>query len=208
MTVLNTTDPLPTHDHPRIDATTNVADLLQLISEKNSTAWEEIIRRYGNIVFAAVRSFQLQEADTLDAVQMTWLRLAKNAPQVQYPQQLAGWLTTTARREALHILRQQAKHPTIPIDTIANNLTAPTADPEQPIIRRETQRMLRDLIAELPPRQRTLLQALFTENPPHYTQIAHTLQIPLGGIGPTRARALHQLRRKLHHLGLGPRSAL
>ena len=207
MTVLNTTDPLPTHDHPRIDATTNVADLLQLISEKNSTAWKEIIRRYGNIVFATVRSFKLQDADTLDAVQMTWLRLAENAPQVQYPQRLAGWLTTTARRESLHILRQQAKHPTIPIDTIVDNLTAPTVDPEQHIIRRETQRMLRDLIAELPPRRRTLLQALFTENPSHYTQIAHTLQIPLGGIGPTRARALRQLRRKLHHLGLGPRSA-
>ncbi|MDQ3763939.1 MAG: sigma-70 family RNA polymerase sigma factor [Actinomycetota bacterium] len=207
MTVLDTNGFLLTHDHPRIDATTSVADLLQLVSEKDSTAWEEIIRRYGSIVLATVRSFRLQEADTLDAVQMTWLRLAKNASRVQYPQRLAGWLTTTARREALHILYQQAKHTLIPTDTVAGNFPDHTAGPEQRLIHRETQRILDDLIAELPPRRRTLLQTLFTDTPQRYTEIAHNLGIPQGGIGPTRARALQQLRRKLHTLGLGPRTA-
>jgi RNA polymerase sigma factor (sigma-70 family) len=203
MTVLHTTGSLLTHDYPRIDATTSVADLLQLVSEGDSTAWEEIVRRYSSIVVATVRSFRLQYEDTLDAVQMTWLRLAKNAHRVQYPQRLAGWLATTARREALHILRQQAKHTLIPTD-ISDNLTDPTAGPEQHVIRRETQRILDDLIAELPPRWRALLRTLFTDNPPRYTEIAHTLGISPGGIGPTRARALQQLRRKLHDRGLGP----
>jgi RNA polymerase sigma factor (sigma-70 family) len=164
MTVLDTADSLLTHDYPRIDATTSVADLLQLISEGDSTAWEEIIRRYGSIVVATVRSFRLQDADTLDAVQMTWLRLVENAPRVQYPQRLAGWLATTARREALHILRQQAKHTLIPTDTVAENLADPATGPEQRLIHRETQRMLRDLIAELPPLRRTLLRTLFPLN--------------------------------------------
>jgi RNA polymerase sigma factor (sigma-70 family) len=164
MTVLDTADSLLTHDYPRIDATTSVADLLQLISEGDSTAWEEIIRRYGSIVVATVRSFRLQDADTLDAVQMTWLRLVENAPRVQYPQRLAGWLATTARREALHILRQQAKHTLIPTDTVAENLADPATGPEQRLIHRETQQMLRDLIAELPPLRRTLLRTLFPLN--------------------------------------------
>jgi RNA polymerase sigma factor (sigma-70 family) len=204
MTVLDTAGSLLTHDYPRIDATTSVADLLQLISEGDSTAWEEIIRRYGSIVLATVRSFRLQDADTLDAVQMTWLRLVENATRVQYPQRLAGWLATTARREALHILRHQAKRTLIPTDTVAENLADPTAGPEQRLIHRETQQMLKDLIAELPPLRRTLLRTLFTDNPPHYTEIAHTLGIPSGGIGPTRARTLQQLRRKLYNLKLEP----
>jgi RNA polymerase sigma factor (sigma-70 family) len=202
MTVLDAAGSLPTHDHPH--ATTNVADLLQLISEADSTAWEEIVRRYGSIVVATVRSFRLQDADTLDAVQMTWLRFAENASRVQHPQRLTGWLATTARREALHILRQQARHTLIPAEMVLKNLAGPTASPEQRLIHRETQRILGELIAELPPRRRTLLRTLFTDNPLRYTEIVHTLGIPPGGIGPTRARALQQLRHKLHKLGLAP----
>jgi DNA-directed RNA polymerase specialized sigma24 family protein len=59
--------------------------------------------RYGKLVSTTVRSFRLQEADTLDAVQTTWLRLAENAHQMQFPEKLGGWLATTARRECLHM---------------------------------------------------------------------------------------------------------
>jgi RNA polymerase sigma factor (sigma-70 family) len=178
MTVMDTADFLLTPDHLRIDATTSVADLLQLINEGNSTAWEEIIHRYRSIVCATVRSFRLQDADTLDAVQTTWLRLAEHAHRVQHPHRLAGWLVTTARREALRILRQQAKHTLIPTDTVAKNLTDPTAGPEQRVIHRETQRILSDLISELPPRRRTLLRTLLTDNPPRYTEAAYALGNP------------------------------
>jgi hypothetical protein len=51
-------------------------------------------------------TFRLQEADALDAIQMTWTRLAENAHRVQFPERLGEWLATTARRECLHILRQ------------------------------------------------------------------------------------------------------
>jgi RNA polymerase sigma factor (sigma-70 family) len=202
MTVMDTAGSLRTRAHLCIDATTSVADLLQLINEGNSTAWEEIIHRYRSIVCATVRSFRLQDADTLDAVQTTWLRLAENAHRVQHPQRLAGWLVTTARREALRIVRQQAKYTLIPTDTVAKNIIDPAAGPEQGIIHRETQRILGDLVTELPPRRRTLLRTLFTDNPPRYTEAAYALGIPAGGIGPTRARVLQQLRLRLDRLGL------
>jgi hypothetical protein len=67
------------------DATDSVADLLLGISDGNPTAWDEILRRYGDVVSRTVRSFRLQEADTVDAMQMTWLRLAENAHRVQFP---------------------------------------------------------------------------------------------------------------------------
>jgi RNA polymerase sigma factor (sigma-70 family) len=193
-----------TRDYTRADATASVADLLTLISQRDSTAWEEIVHRYGSVVFATVRSFRLQDADVLDAVQMTWLRLAENAHRIQYPERLAGWLATTARREALHILRQHVKQSVIPTETVAENVTDPTAGPEQRVIHRETQRILRDVVAELSPLRCSLLRTLFSDNPRCYNEAARTVGIPLGGIGPTRARALQQLRRRLDELGLGP----
>lgn len=87
-------------------ATDDVAEVLLGISKGNPAAWDEVLLRYSKVVSATVRSFGLQESDTLDAIQTTWLRLAENVDQVQYPERLGGWLATTARRECLRILRQ------------------------------------------------------------------------------------------------------
>ncbi|MGQ0776714.1 MAG: RNA polymerase sigma factor [Pseudonocardiales bacterium] len=183
----------------------SVDDLLSRARHGDSGAWEEIVRRYSNVVYATVRSFRLQDADVLDAVQMTWLRLAENAHRVQFPDRLAGWLATTARRECLHILRQQAKHAPILADVVADNVADPGVGPEQRVIDGDLKRALWRLVAELPPLRRTLLRALFTDNPCPYIEVARTAGISPGGIGPTRARALKQLRLRLdeHGIGLG-----
>src|SRR5262249_32938611 len=93
------------------DAPDGVESLLLRIRAGDNAAWEEIFRRYGKLVSTTVRAFRLQEADALDAAQMTWLRLTENAHRIQFPEQLGGWLRTTARRECLHILRQVKPHP-------------------------------------------------------------------------------------------------
>jgi RNA polymerase sigma factor (sigma-70 family) len=109
-------------------ATPSVADLLLRIGEGDQAAWEEIVRRYSKLVSTMVRSFRLQDADALDAVQMTWLRLAENAHQVQLPERLGGWLATTARRECLHILRQTKPVPEH-IDVVPETVADPSAGP-------------------------------------------------------------------------------
>ena len=187
-------------------ATPSVADLLLRIGEgQDPTAWEEIVRRYGKLVSATVRSFRLQETDALDAVQMTWLRLAENAHRVQLPERLGGWLSTTARRECLNILRR-AKPAPDPIDVGPETVADPSVGPEQFVIGADTARTLWKLVGELPTRRRTLLRALFAENPPPYAEVARIAGIPIGAIGPTRARALRQLRGTLEQHGLGPGS--
>jgi RNA polymerase sigma factor (sigma-70 family) len=182
----------------------SVADLLQGIRDGDQAAWSEILRRYGKLVASTVRSFRLQEADAHDAVQMTWLRLAENAHRVQDPERLGGWLATTARRECLRILRQ-AKPTRDLIDVAPETVADPSVGPEQRAVDADTARTLRMLVSELSPRRRILLRALFSDNPRSYAEVAQAAGIPPGGIGPTRARALQQLRDKLtsHELGLG-----
>jgi RNA polymerase sigma factor (sigma-70 family) len=175
----------------------SVASLLLRIREGDAAAWDEIFRRYGKLVSSTVRSFRLQEADALDAMQMTWLRLAENAHRVQFPERLGGWLATTARRECLHILRQVKPIPGL-IDITPDTVADPSAGPEQHAIEADTAQTLRKLVAELSPRRRTLVRMLFTDHPRSYAEVAQSAGIPPGGIGPTRARALRQLRDKLH----------
>jgi RNA polymerase sigma factor (sigma-70 family) len=176
--------------------TSNIADLLPRVADGDPKAWEEILHRYNPLVSATARSFRLQEADTLDAIQTTWLRLAQNVRRIQHPDRLGGWLVTTARRECLHILRHIRRTPALS-QTIQEALTDPSAGPEQRIIDSDTIRLLWEYVDELPPRRRAVLQALFTDNPPPYTRISAITGIPPGGIGPTRTRALQQLRKRL-----------
>jgi RNA polymerase sigma factor (sigma-70 family) len=187
------------------DATTTLetAELLRRAGKGDPRAWQEILRRYRGMVFGKARVFGLQEADARDAVQMTWLRLAENIHRIQHPERLGGWLATTAARECLRILYQAQRTP-LPTDALVDHLTDPTPGPEQRVIDAETAQTLRVLVAELPPRRRKLLRELFTDHPPSYAELSHATGIPLGSIGPTRNRALHQLRQLLQDHQLGP----
>jgi DNA-directed RNA polymerase specialized sigma24 family protein len=80
------------------------------------------------------------------------------------------------RRECLHILCQ-AKRASGPID-----VADPSMDPERRAIDADTVRTLWNLVDELPPRQRTLLRALFADHPRPYTEVSRTT-----GIRPARS---------------------
>jgi RNA polymerase sigma factor (sigma-70 family) len=182
----------------------HIADLLARASDGDPAAWEEVVRRYGKLVSATVRSFRLQDADALDAVQTTWLRLAENVHRVLWPERLGGWLVTTARHECLRIVRQ-AKPSQDLIETVADTVADPSVGPEQQAIEADTARTLWSLVEELSPRQQTLLRALFADHPRPYAEVARSAGIPSGAIGPTRARALRQLRDRLNEHELGRR---
>lgn len=177
------------------DATSNISDLLRRAGGGDPRAWKEILRRYSPLVSATVRSFRLQDADGLDAVQTTWLRLAENTHRIRHPDRLRAWLATTARRECLHILRHTTPIPYYS-KTVQEAATDPSTGPEHIAIEADETRRLWQHVDELPPGRRTLLRALFTDNPHPYTEIAIITGIPPGGIGPTRKRALQQLRER------------
>jgi RNA polymerase sigma factor (sigma-70 family) len=187
------------------DTARSTTDLLGRACDRDPQAWDEIMRRYSGVVWAKIRSFGLQEADALDALQTTWLRLAENCHQIQFPEQLAGWLATTASRECLRILRYHALHTPTSHEVAAPREADPSMSPEQHAIDTDTAARLWRLVATLPTRRQRLIRELFLNDPRPYTEIARTTGIPAGGIGPTRARALTQLRRRLDEHELGRR---
>jgi len=184
-------------------ATRSTTELLQLACQRDSGAWEEIVRRYRGVVFAKVRSFGLQDADAHDAAQMTWLRLTESCHRIQRPEQLGVWLATTASRECLRIL---AQHAPTPSEAAVARMADPSPGPEQHAVDADTAQQLWSLVATLSPRRQALLHELFFDGPRPYAELARTTGIPAGGIGPTRARALTQLRLRLEERGLGRRT--
>jgi RNA polymerase sigma factor (sigma-70 family) len=180
----------------------SVAELLRRAGDGDRAAWEEIMRRFRGTVIGTVRSFRLQDADAHDAMQMTWLRLAENCHHIQCPEYLGGWLATVASRECLRIVRE-SEHTPNRDSTEVENVADLAVGPEQHAINSAAAQTLRDLVAELAPRKQNLLRALFADEPPRYAELSRIIGIPLGSIGPTRARALRQLRQRLDDDQLG-----
>jgi RNA polymerase sigma factor (sigma-70 family) len=177
----------------------SVTELVRLATAGDQRAWQEIMIRYGGLVRAVVGSFRLQEADAADTVQNVWVRAWERLDSVREPERLGGWLRTTARRECLS--HATAADRTQPDSDLADQLVDPALGPEALALREEACRAVRAAVAGLQGRRRELIDALFYDEDDHYADIAGRLDIPVGSIGPTRARTLRDLRRRLADAG-------
>jgi RNA polymerase sigma factor (sigma-70 family) len=176
--------------------------LLERAAGGEQSAWDQLVTRYDGLVRSVARSFRLQPEDVHDVAQTTWLRLVLNLHTIRDPDRLAGWLAVTASRESLAVLRRASRH-----GRVAEADETPDPDPaidvEMSVGNRDTAQALWAAVAELPPRQRSLLIALFRDELESYQDVAARCAMPIGSIGPTRARALSHLERKLAARGLG-----
>ena len=59
----------------------------------------------------------------------------------------------------------------------------------------ERRQIVNQLVEQLPMRSQLLLRLLSGDSPLSYADIGEALSMPIGSIGPTRARALERLRR-------------
>src|SRR6478609_5248083 len=91
------------------DGHTDLATLLRAASEGDQEAWNAITDRFTNLLWSIARSYRLGHDDAGDVVQNTWLRLLENLTKIDNPEALPGWLSTTARREALGVLRKRGR---------------------------------------------------------------------------------------------------
>ena len=73
---------------------------------------------------------------------------------------------------------------------------------EQRLITRERNTAVRRAFARISERCQTLLRLLAAPEAPSYDEISAALGMPIGAIGPTRARCLDQLRRTPELAGL------
>lgn len=167
-------------------------DLMARLDACEPSAWDEVVAQYGGVVRANARAVLRNHTDVDDACQRTWVALMTHALRVTDPTRLAGWLATTARREALSIARSRGRE--LPAEP--QQETAAPDDPTEPVLAGEMVAALRRAVGQLPPTQRALMTAMLRDDAT-YDDISALLGMPRGSIGPTRARALTTLRRAL-----------
>jgi len=185
-------------------ADTDASDLVGAALGGDEASWEALVQRYSGLVWSVARGYRLGAADAADVFQTTWLRLTENLSRISNPGQVGAWLATTARHEALRIARGVTRM--IPADeaTLVALGLVDDYSPERAALDAEQAKLDADRAArlwhafgELSARCRALLRVLISTPPPSYAEVAAALDIPVGSIGPTRARCLRRLLERL-----------
>ena len=185
-----------------------VTVLIHRAAEGDAAAWNAIVDEYSGLLWSVVRGFRLNEAQAADAVQTTWLRLVEHVADLREPDHVAGWLKTTAHRVCLQVIRQGGREQLTDWDEDRGSEAGARYDgpdedgPEAAALRQEHRALVRRALAELPDRHRQLMELLVASPPISYQDISARLGMPVGSIGPTRARILARLREALATAGL------
>ena len=176
------------------------AELLTRLVAGDEQAWRTAIERYQRLVSLAVRRIVSGPSDVDEAVQRTWLALWRNAGSVREAGRLPGWLSVTARREALALIRGRRRE--VLVEDFGRMDLGSFPDASLLVEQAERVRYLRQAVDRLPERQRRLMCELLTDRL-SYDELSVSLNIPRGSIGPMRARALRTLRELMPALEPG-----
>jgi RNA polymerase sigma factor (sigma-70 family) len=165
---------------------------------RDEAAFAELVRRHGGMVLGVARRVLGQVHDAEDALQATFLVLARRAGSLPRHPSLGPWLHAVAHRVALKA-RASRRVPD------PHRLHAPPPPPEPPgeAARRELIGILDAELRQMPARYRAALVLCYLEGR-SYEEAARDLGCSPGALRRQLQGARERLRRRLTRRGLAP----
>src|SRR5215213_7828038 len=178
---------LQQHERP-LPRPPELATVVRAAADGDSYALDQLVRRFERMLRGVLRFYRLSRWDEDDVIQSTWLQFLQHGRTLREPAAVSGWLATTARRQALRVLQRHVNE--CLMDDPARDASAAHAEPDRELLEAERRALLQGALAELPDRQGRLMQVLVARPDLSYEQVGRLLAMPIGSIGPTRARSL------------------
>ena len=175
-----------------------LAELVDGCRSGDGAAWQELIDLLTPLILSICRASRLSREESLDVFGEVCYRLLNNIDSIKSPDSTFAYVSTITRREIFAVSRrakltQQLDKEMIETVTDPDHVGADEA--YESARRTET---LWKAVSSLSPRDYELVKALFLDvDEPSYEEISRELGLPISSIGPTRARILAKLNRKL-----------
>lgn len=154
--------------------------------------------RLQGLVYAIPPRYGLGGDDADDVFLATFEALHRNLDRVGGGRVLPSYVATVATRESLRVRRLTSRTAEVPLDEL---LAADDRDAEAEALKADEAYRVRSTLARMASGCRALLEALYADDDPTYETVSARLGVPIGTIGPTRARCLNKLRRMLENDG-------
>lgn len=162
----------------------------------DASAVDELVAAMTPVLWHVVRAYGHDRQSAEDVIQATWLGFVRLHQTIDDPQAVASWLITSARRGAAAHARTARRATPVQDETL--HAVLPDAESAEALAVRgdEASRLWR-AVASVDERCRRLLRVVAFMDRPDYHALSKDLDMPVGSIGPTRARCLAKVRRAL-----------
>jgi RNA polymerase sigma factor (sigma-70 family) len=162
-------------------------------------AWERLLDKYERLVISVPIRYGLSQDDAADVMQLTFASLVRNLDRLQEDSRLGAWLVTVARHHSWRLLARNRRETAGPgVVRAAEEAVRLGDDGAGTIEHWELTEWLNHGLSLIGKPCRDLLFALYFDlEQPSYAEVAARLNMPVGSIGPTRARCLQRLKRAL-----------
>ena len=179
-------------DHPAQPSRYRAREPRQRRAVRRQHRLSRLVNRFDRRLRSVARSYRLAPQDVDDAVQETWVKLYEHIDGIRDRAAIAGWLTTTVRRQSLRVLQMHVReHLTDDPELLCGSQDD---GPEPQLLESERRLALtRGRLAAGPPAAPD--DAARVRRGANYEQIGAKLDMPVGSIGPIRARSLARLQR-------------
>lgn len=171
--------------------------LIAACQNGSQKAWDELVDRYGRLVYSIPRRYGYGDQDCDEIFQRVFLILFRKLDTLNDQARLSAWLITTTQRECWRLKRREPDHGTLPASAESHEISA-----EDRAELWEQQHLVREALQRLGGRCEQLLTALFLQSSEaSYETIAKKLGMKVGSIGPTRARCFEKMQKILLEMG-------
>ena len=174
----------------------DIARLVRRAADGDLGAWERLVDQFARLIWSITADYKLVESDAADVCQTTWLRLLEHIDRIEHPDRVGSWLAATARNECLRSLAARKRVVLSQDYEELHDSAAHEPEIDERLLAAERAQVVRDALSCLPRRWQRLLEMLMADPPASYADISDELELPIGSIGPTRARCLDCLRKR------------
>jgi RNA polymerase sigma factor (sigma-70 family) len=162
----------------------------------DATAVDELVAAMTPVLWQVVRAYGHDREAAEDVVQATWLGFVRLHHTINDPMAVASWLITSARRGAAAHARTARRATPVQDETLHAALPDGESAEALAVLDDEASRLW-GAVASVDERCRKLLRVIAFMDRPDYQSLSQDLDMPVGSIGPTRARCLAKVRAAL-----------
>jgi RNA polymerase sigma-70 factor, ECF subfamily len=175
----------------------NERELVERCRSGDEGAFQELIERYKDLVFALIARTVQDRSRAEDLAQDVFLRIHRGLPYFRGEARLSTWIYRIVANVCVQDqTRPSVQAPTVSLDDEQTGARVTPSAPDRQFGDLELRDRLEKAIARLPPNYRLLVAAHYLDGV-LYEDLAEALGLPLGTVKTQLYRAKQQLRRLL-----------